>query len=57
MYLVTMVGNVPWSRADKRPWSHTTVTPLPTIADHGQTWSAIKNCGTMVKLLTGPLQF
>ena len=24
-----------------------------TVADHGQTWSVIKNCGTMVKLLPG----
>ena len=49
IYIVTMVGNVSWLRTDNTPWSHTTVTPSPTM--HGQTWSAIKNYGTLIKLL------
>ena len=52
IYFVTMVGNVPWSRANNTPWSLTMVTHHgDTITDHGQTCSAIKNYGTMIKLL------
>ena len=47
-----MVGNVPWSRANNTLWSLTMVTHHGhTITDHGQTCSAIKNYGTMIKLL------
>ena len=43
-----MVGNVPSSRADNTPWSHTTVTQSPIMVKHGR---QIKNYGTMIKLL------
>ena len=47
-----MVGNVSWSRADHE--KHTMVTRHGhTIADHVQTWSAMKNRGTMVHLFPG----
>ena len=36
IYFVTMVGNVPWSRADNTAWSHTTDTPSPTMVKHGR---------------------
>ena len=51
IYFVTMVGNVPWSKADNTPWSHTTVTPLPTMFKHGRQWKTMH--GTMVNLLPG----
>ena len=51
IYFVTMVGNVPWSKADNTPWSHNTVTPLPTMFKHGRQWKTMH--GTMVNLLPG----
>ena len=51
IYFVTMVGNVPWSKADNTPWSHTTVTPLPTMFKRGRQWKTMH--GTMVNLLPG----
>ena len=42
---------VPWSRADNTPWSHTTVTPLPTMFKHGRQWKTMH--GTMVNILPG----
>lgn len=51
IYFVTMVGNVPWSKADNTPWSHNTVTPLPTMFKHGRQWKTMH--GTMVNLSPG----
>ena len=36
IYFVTMVGNVPWSKADNTPWSHITVIQSPIMVKHGR---------------------
>ena len=50
-----MVGNVPWSRADNTPWSHTTVEPLPTMFKHVRRWKTVVPWSTSFRVEPAPV--